>query len=204
MNVIYCYCLQILRAEVENNLNASFVIIGLVASVPNLNEDVWLSFTKQTLFLRPNVRRLVYMERVLDANRSTFEASWNRSIFYINSSGIVVRRENDTEYSPIIYETDDKSYVLLDPAAYPILKSAIYAARDTGLFTLSPATRRENNAWTMGAYLAYYGPERDSNSFSTAADRKQACLGYVATVLNVTEIFSRVLMRCASVAKSKE
>jgi hypothetical protein len=30
---------QVLKSEVENSLNASFVIVGLVANVPNLNNS---------------------------------------------------------------------------------------------------------------------------------------------------------------------
>ncbi|KAG0600992.1 hypothetical protein M758_11G076100 [Ceratodon purpureus] len=183
---------EILKSEVENNLNASFVIIGLVASIPDLNETTWRKFTSQTLFLRPNVKRLVYMERVLQADRAVFEKKWNGSISYINSSNITIPRENDTEYSPIVFETSDIEYTLLDPSAYPVLASAIHATRDTGLFTLSPATGGPSQ-WQMGAYLAYFGPGREGNSFTTMEARRQACQGYVGTVLNVSEIFSRVL-----------
>jgi hypothetical protein len=34
------FFLQIIRAVVENNLNASFVTIGLLASVPDLNQRI--------------------------------------------------------------------------------------------------------------------------------------------------------------------
>jgi hypothetical protein len=47
----------------------------------------------------------------------------------------------------------------------------------------------------MGAYLAYYGQGQDALSFSSDADRQQACLGYVATALNVKEVFYIVLSR---------
>jgi histidine kinase 2/3/4 (cytokinin receptor) len=178
---------------VENNLNASFVIIGLLASVPDLNETTWQRFTYQTLFLRPNVKTLVYMERVLAADRAAFEKKWNGSISYVNASG-VVPRPNATEYAPIVFETSDVNDTLLDPSAYPVLASAIHATRDTGLFTLSPATGGPPS-WQMGAYLAYYGPGLEGDSFATLTARQQACQGYVGTVLNITEIFSRVLLR---------
>jgi histidine kinase 2/3/4 (cytokinin receptor) len=47
----------------------------------------------------------------------------------------------------------------------------------------------------MVAYLAYYGPGRDSSSFPSLAARKAACLGYVATLLNIVEVFGAVLSR---------
>ena len=180
----------------ENNLNASFVIIGLVASVPELNESTWVSFTKQTLFLRPNVKRLVYLQRVLANERDAFERKWNATISTLDQNNQTIRRPNDTEYSPIIYETNDVNYLFLDPGANPLLKTAIDAARDTGLFTLSPPSRLRS-AWQMGAYLAYYGPGHDSSSFTSNAERMQACQGYVATVLNVMEIFNAILSRWA-------
>lgn len=185
---------QILKSEVENNLNASFVIIGLVASVPDLNDTIWRKFTWQTLFLRPNVKRLVYMERVLHDDRPAFEKKWNGTIIWLNGTNATVPRENDTEYAPIVFETSDIQSRLLDPSAYPVLASAIHATRDTGLFTLSPATGGPT-VWQMGAYLAYFGRGRDGSSFTTVEARRQACQGYVGTVLNVSEIFSRVLER---------
>jgi uncharacterized membrane-anchored protein YhcB (DUF1043 family) len=78
---------EILRSEVENNLNASFVIIGLVASVPQLNETTWISFTSSTLFLRPNVKQLFYVQRVLNSERTAFEQRMNATIKTLNASG---------------------------------------------------------------------------------------------------------------------
>jgi len=178
----------------ENNLNASFVILGLVASVAELNESIWLGFTNATLFLHPNVKRLVYMERVLANQRAAFEQKWNATIITINAAGVLSRRPDAAEYAPILFETDDGYYFLLDPTSYPLLQSAIFAARDTGLFTLSPASWI-SNSWQMGAYLGYYGPSRDAMSFVSDEDRRQACQGYVGIVLNVMEVFNIVLSR---------
>lgn len=192
------FCVQVLKSQVENNLNASFVIVGLLASVPEVNADMWVNFARRTLFLRPTVKRLVYVERVLAANRDAFERKWNSSILYINNSNETVERpRNDTEYSPIVFETDDVfvKYLFVDAGAYPPYRSAIDAARDTGLFTLSPVTPRRDGTWQMGAYLAYYGPGRDYTSFSSTEARRQACRGYVGTVMNVTEVFQGVLSR---------
>jgi histidine kinase 2/3/4 (cytokinin receptor) len=185
---------QILRSEVENNLNALFVIIGLVASVPQLNETTWISFTSSTLFLRPNVKQLFYVQRVLNSERTAFEQQMNATIKTLNASGWFPMAE-EPEYSPIVLETEDyEGYFMLDSGSYPILKSAIYAARDTGLFTLSPATLF-SNTWKMGAYLAYYGQGKDGMSFASNDDRMQACQGYVATALNIMEVFDLVLSR---------
>lgn len=187
---------QILKSELENNLNASFVIIGLVASVPNVDESIWRNFALQTLFLRPNVKSLVYLERVLQSERAAFERKWNGSIsVWFNNTASV--RSNSSEYAPVVFESQptDPPVPLLDHAAYPSRRSAIFAARDTGLFTLSPATKAGLNAWQMGAYLAYYGPGQVASSFASDDARRQACKGYVGTVLNVTEIFARVLSR---------
>ncbi|KAG0608428.1 hypothetical protein M758_8G105000 [Ceratodon purpureus] len=184
---------EILKSDLENNLNASFVIVGLVASVPNLNEGIWREYCSQTLFLRPNVERLVYMERVLQNDRPAFERRWNGSISYVKGNNSYVRG-NDTEYAPIVFETANVPFTLIDPGAYPVLANAIRAARDTGLFTLSPATLA-HSSWTMGGYLAYYGPGKEGSSFATTQERQQACRGYVGTMLNISEIFARVLSR---------
>lgn len=185
---------QILKSEVENNLNASFVIVGLLASVPDLNQSTWSKFTYQTLFLRPNVKRLVYMERVLDADRAAFERKYNRTINYFINNNVTVPRVNDSEYAPIIFETSDINLTLIDPSAYAVLANAIHSTRDTGLFTLS-LPRGGSPSWQMGAYLAYYGPGKVGTSFTTVEERRQACRGYVGTLLNVSEIFARVLVR---------
>ena len=189
----HCFFAQILKSDLENNLNASFVIVGLVASVPNLNEGIWREYCSQTLFLRPNVERLVYMERVLQNDRPAFERRWNGSISYVKGNNSYVRG-NDTEYAPIVFETANVPFTLIDPGAYPVLANAIRAARDTGLFTLSPATLA-HSSWTMGGYLAYYGPGKEGSSFATTQERQQACRGYVGTMLNISEIFARVLSR---------
>ncbi|KAG0567924.1 hypothetical protein KC19_7G172500 [Ceratodon purpureus] len=188
---------EVLKSEVENSLNASFVILGLTASVPELDENMWVNFASRTLFLRPNVRRLVYVERVLASQRPAFEKKWNTSILFVDDKGaVVIRENNDTEYSPIVFETDDEHYRFVDSGAYPLYRNAIDAARDTGLFTLSPITpRRPANSWYMGAYLAYYGPGRDYTSFSSIEARRNACIGYVGSVFNATDVFYRVLLR---------
>jgi histidine kinase 2/3/4 (cytokinin receptor) len=196
---IFTLCLQfqVLKSEVENNLNASFVIVGLVASVPELDEAMWVSFTDRTLFLRPNVRRLVYVERVLASERAAFEKKWNTSILYVTPQGAFVPRAyNDTEYSPIVFETDDEHFRFVDSGAYPLYRNTIDVARDTGLFTLSPITlRTPSMSWQMGAYLAYYGPGRDYTSFPSTQARRNTCLGYVGSVFNATDVFYRVLLR---------
>lgn len=188
-----CFFAQILKSDLENNLNASFVITGLVASVPNLDETIWRGYCSQTLFLRPNVKRLVYMERVLQNERPAFERRWNGSISYVEGNKSYVRG-NDTEYAPIVFETANVPFTLVDPAAFPVLANVIHAARDTGLFTFSPATLALSS-WIMGGYLAYYGPGKDGSSFTTVDERRQACLGYVGTMLNISDIFARVLSR---------
>ncbi|KAG0620695.1 hypothetical protein M758_4G236100 [Ceratodon purpureus] len=191
---------EVLKSEVENNLNASFVIVGLVASVPDLNNSQWVSYTRRTLFLRPTVKTLVYQQRVLASERAAFERKWNRSILYITDDYQFIRRpDNDTEYSPILFQTDDVNFTFVDAGAYPLYRGAIDAARDTGLFTLSAVTPIPPSSWQVGAYLAYYGPGRDYTSFSTIAERRQACKGYVGTVMNVTEVFQGVLSRFTDV-----
>lgn len=74
------------------------------------------------------------------------------------------------------------------------LKNMKIDSGDTGLFTLSPPSPWQGS-FQMGAYLGYYGPGRDSASFSDPSARKAACRGYVVTVLNIVEVFGAVLSR---------
>lgn len=178
-----------------------FVIIGLVANLPGLNEITWNKFTSQTLFLLPHVKRLVYMERVLHSDRPAFERKWNGSISYLEGNA-TFPRGIDTEYAPILFGASDVPHRFLDPSNYPFLKFAIHAARDTGLFTLSPAAGGPLS-WQMGAYLAYYGAGREGSSFASVVERTQACLGYVGRVVNISEIFSRVLSMLATVTSER-
>lgn len=184
-----------LKSQVENNLNASFVIVGLIASVPTLDGQQWVTYTRRTLFLRSSVRTLVWQQRVLASERAAFEQKWNSSILYVTSDNKRIRRpDNDTEYSPVLFQTDDVQYQFIDAGAYPLYRTAIDAARDTGLFTLSAVVRMPNS-WSIAAYLGYYGPGKDFSSFSSVEERRQACRGYVGTVLNVTDVFRGVLSR---------
>jgi histidine kinase 2/3/4 (cytokinin receptor) len=189
---------EILSSEVENNLNASFVILGLVASVPNLNESVWTTFTSQTLFLRPNVQTLLYCQRVLAEDRPSFEKDHNGSILYILPNGtleVCPYNATATEYAPVVYETQDEHLYLVDIASYPILQMALFSARDSGVFTLSPPSLFLGS-WQMGAYLAYYG-QIDPTTLTSNSQRMQACRGYVATALNITDVFGVALSRYA-------
>ncbi|KAG0604865.1 hypothetical protein M758_9G014700 [Ceratodon purpureus] len=185
---------EILRSEVENSLNASFVILGLLAGVPSINNDQWRNYTRRTLFLRPNVKTLVYCERVLASQRVDFERKHNATIKTILANGTWLDQSPQDEYAPIVFETEDVELNLYDVASSPILSQALFTARDTGLFTLSPPSPWQGS-FQMGAYLAYYGPGRDSSTFPGLAARKAACLGYVATVLNIVEVFGAVLSR---------
>ncbi len=175
-------------------MNASFVILGLVASVPNLNESVWTTFTSQTLFLRPNVQTLLYCQRVLAEDRPSFEKDHNETIRYILPNGTLeVCPYNSTEYAPVLYETQDEHLYLVDIASYPILQMALFSARDSGVFTLSPPSLFLGS-WQMGAYLAYYG-QIDPTTLTSNSQRMQACQGYVATALNITDVFGVALSR---------
>lgn len=185
---------EILRSQVENNLNASFVALGLIASVPDVDDTIWKNFTRRTLFLRPNVKTLVYCQRLLGSQRAEFERAHNRSIMTVLANSSWARREQADEYAPVVFETDDVDLYMYDAGSSPILNQALVKARDTGMFTLSPPSPWEGT-FQMGAYLAYYGPGKDSTNFTSVSARKNACLGYVATVLNIVEVFGAVLSR---------
>jgi histidine kinase 2/3/4 (cytokinin receptor) len=121
--------MQILRSEVENNLNASFVILGLVASVPSLNNLQWRNYTRRTLFLRPNVKTLVYCARVLASQRTDFERKYNATIKTILPNGTWVDQSPQEEYAPVLFETEDLQLYMYDVGSSATLSPALFSAR---------------------------------------------------------------------------
>lgn len=185
---------QIIRAVVENNLNASFVTIGLLASVPDLNQSIWVSFTKETYFLRSDVTRISWLQRVLESDREAFERHMNASILGLDYNLKIVPRTTDTEYAPIIYASEDvASYIMADPMSLPTVKPGIENARDTGIVSVT-APDLYGGVWRMACYLAYYG-ESNPASLTTVDMRRQTCLGYVGVSLAVEVVFASVLSR---------
>jgi hypothetical protein len=183
-------------SEVENNLAASFVILGLVASVPNLQQSIWQNFTSQTLFLRPHVQSLVYCLRVLADERAAVEAKYNATIYTYSPSGTGVKipQVNQSEYAPVILESAmNESIFMLDIAGYSIFRSALFSSRDSGNFTLSPPYA-VSETWRMGAFLPFYG-DYNSSTLTTVNLRRQDDTGYIVTVLNVEEVFGEVMKR---------
>jgi hypothetical protein len=188
------FFLQIIRAVVENNLNASFVTIGLLASVPDLNQSIWVSFTKDTYFLRSDVTRISWLQRVLESDREAFERRMNASILGLDYNLKIVPRTTDAEYAPIMYASEDvASYIMADPMSLPTVKPGIENARDTGIVSVT-APDLYGGVWRMACYLAYYG-ESNPVSLKTVDMRRQTCLGYVGVSLAVEVVFASVLSR---------
>jgi len=133
---------------------------------------------------------------VLAEDRPSFEKDHNGSILYILPNGtleVCPYNATATEYAPVVYETQDEHLYLVDIASYPILQMALFSARDSGVFTLSPPSLFLGS-WQMGAYLAYYG-QIDPTTLTSNSQRMQACRGYVATALNITDVFGVALSR---------
>jgi hypothetical protein len=132
---------------------------------------------------------------VLADDRASFEKHHNGSIRYILPNGTleVCPYNNSSEYAPVVYETQDEHLYLVDIASYPILQMALFSARDSGVFTLSPPSLFLGS-WQMGAYLAYYG-QIDPTTLTSNSQRMQACQGYIATALNITDVFGVALSR---------
>jgi histidine kinase 2/3/4 (cytokinin receptor) len=183
----------VFTSEVDNNLGASFVILGLVTSVPNVVQSTWKAFTDQTLFLRPHVKSLVYCLRVLEAQRAAVEKEYNGTFYMTAPNNRSYPVATAAEYAPIIFVSADVTTVLLDLYNYTILQSSIIQARDTGNFSLS-APYTQDGIWRMGSFLPHYG-ETDPTTLTTVAARRANCIGYVVTVLNVQEVFSDVISR---------
>lgn len=186
------YGLQVFKSEVDNNLGASFVILGLIVSVPNADQATWLAFTDQTLFLRPHVRSVVYCMRVLPNQRAAVERRYNKSINLQNATG-TFPRDLDEEYAPIVLQSANISALLLDLYTWPVLRKPIGQARDTGNFSIS-SPYRQLGKWRMGSFLPYYG-DVDPGTLTSVSARRAACVGYIVTLLNIEEVFASVVSR---------
>lgn len=171
------------------------MILGLVVSVPDVDQKTWLAFTEQTLFLRPHVRSLVYCLRVLPEQRAAVERKYNSSIITVNSTGRYVRGLDD-EYAPIVLQSANITSLMVDINSYPILKKSVIQARDSGSFSLS-APYMTLAKWRMASFLPYYG-DVDPTTLTTETARRAKCIGYVVTVLNVEEVFGSVISRLVS------
>ena len=125
--------MQILTSSVENSLNASFAILGLLASNPGLTNDQWTNYTQRTLFLRPNVKTLVYCERVLASERAEFEREQNATIKTILPNGTWIDQSPQEEYAPIVFETEDVDLYMYDVQSSPVLSPALLIARKSPL-----------------------------------------------------------------------
>lgn len=180
------------KSEVDNNLGASFVILGLVTSVPNVDQATWMTFTNQTLFLRPHVRSLVYCVRVLPNQRAEVEQRYNGTFYTFENKTRIVRGD-DVEYAPVILQSFNISSLLLDTYGYPTLRGSIDQARQTGNFSLSPPYKQLGQ-WRMAAFLPHYG-DLDPSLLTTVEARNSTCVGYVVTALNVEEVFGTVISR---------
>lgn len=189
----YCLHLQVFMSEVDNNLGASFVILGLVTSVPDVQQQTWTAFTDQTLFLRPHVRTVAYCLRVLQAQRAEVERRYNGTFFF-RQNGTKVTRGLEPEYAPLILQSDvNITSFLIDAYSFPILKISMWEARDTGNFSLS-APYQSQGLWRMASFLPHFG-DLDPSTLKTEDARRAACVGYVVTILNVEEVFGAVVSR---------
>lgn len=185
--------MQVFMSEVDNNLGASFVILGLVTSVPDVDQATWMTFTDQTLFLRPHARNLAYCLRVLQDQRAEVEQRYNGT-FYIYQNGTRIPRGPESEYAPVILQSAvSNTSFLMDAYGFPILRISMFEARDTGNFSLS-APYLQQGKWRMGSFLPHFG-DLDPSSLQSQAARSAACVGYVVTVLNVEEVFGDVVSR---------
>lgn len=200
-----------MKAEMGNNLNASFVVVGMLNAKPELNQTDWDAFTSYTAFLRPNSRRLFYMHRVLDADRAAFEQRWRRGpvLGYDPATLDIVRRGPDAEYAPIVFVAPGMpaNLTMVDPTTLPIIRTAVARARDTGQVSMSPPDKYRG-VWRIGAYLPfYYHPNGGGAAGGVAADpqsssllrtrdaRRRACVGYVGISLDIYDLFDAVLSR---------
>jgi hypothetical protein len=150
---------QVLKAEVVNNLNTSYMIQGLLASEPNLTLNDWLEFTNSTDFLRPMTPRVSYLERVTNDNRTAWERKYNTTMKQMDAQYIQSNRPYNAslEYAPIIYgSTPLLNLTFVDLMTFPVINRTLQLARSTDSIAMS-APDQYTDVWRVGTYLPCFG-----------------------------------------------
>ncbi|BBN00910.1 arabidopsis histidine kinase 2/3/4 (cytokinin receptor) [Marchantia polymorpha subsp. ruderalis] len=183
---------EILMGEVANNLNTSFMILGLLASEPDLTQEAWLAFTNETDFLRPSTPRVSYIELITDKERAGFELEWNSSLLMIDEKQEAIPiNYTAKEYAPIIYASQTVLYALLvDVRSFRAINHTLNNARNSGAIAMSPPDQY-GTIWRVGTYLPYFG----NKTPTTVEERIEMCIGWVGVSLDVEKVFGTVLSR---------
>ncbi|CAM6097552.1 unnamed protein product [Calypogeia fissa] len=185
---------EVLKAEVVNNLNTSYMILGLLSSDTNLTEDTWLEFCNATNFLRPMTPRVSYLQRVLFKDRPAFEKAHNHSIMQMDINYNQWVAYNDSEYAPIIYGSEELvNLTLVDLMSLPVINRSLQVSRDKDSIAMSAPDQYQNGVWRVGTYLPYFG-ELDLSNASPEV-RRAECVGWVGVSLEVEQVFQTVLSR---------
>ncbi|KAG6554893.1 hypothetical protein Mapa_003477 [Marchantia paleacea] len=183
---------EIVKAELANNLNTSFMILGLLASEPELKQSTWLYFTNKTFFLRPNSPRIAWLKRVKHDERAAYEKKVNASILQIDENLTVTRRVEAAEYAPIVLASfETAQFLMMDFTTFPVVNRSVSNARDFGTMAMSPPDNSVGGVWRVGNYLPYYGDAKPT----TVAERREAIQGWIGVSLEVEKVFAAVLRR---------
>ncbi|BBN13039.1 arabidopsis histidine kinase 2/3/4 (cytokinin receptor) [Marchantia polymorpha subsp. ruderalis] len=183
---------EIVKAELANNLNTSFMILGLLANEPDLKQSTWLYFTNKTFFLRPNSPRIAWLKRVKHDERAAFEKKVNASILQIDENLTVTRRVEAPEYAPIVLASfETAQFLMMDFTTFPVVNRSVSNARDFGTMAMSPPDNSVGGVWRVGNYLPYYGDAKPS----TVAERRETIQGWIGVSLEVEKVFAAVLRR---------
>ncbi|CAM6095245.1 unnamed protein product [Calypogeia fissa] len=194
---------EIVIAELVNNLNTSFMVLGLIAQAQQPSETAWLYFTNTTSQLRPNSPRVVWLKRLLNSERAAFEKSINQSIMqYDYFNGTPAPREQAPEYAPILLASSDTEKLLYyDLTNWPSVNDSMAMSRDSGNAAMSQPNFEPcqqscpagggGGMWSVGIYLAYYG----SVVPTTIEERQNACIGWIGVNFLLDQMFSDVLLQ---------
>ncbi|KAL3677673.1 hypothetical protein R1sor_020629 [Riccia sorocarpa] len=183
---------EILMGEVANNLNTSFMILGLLASTSRLSQVAWHNFTSETDFLRPNTPRVTFAKRVFSAQRAEFEREWNTSVLTLDSRNVGIPiNYTASEYAPIIYASEEVMYArFVDVRAFRAINRTLDNAIASGNYAMSPPDKYAG-IWRVGTYLPYYGDSYPQ----TPQERFQKCVAWVGVSIEVETVFGTVLGR---------
>lgn len=189
---------EIVTAELVNNLNTSFMVLGLLGPAqPPPSQAAWLKFTNKTSLFRPNSPRVVWLQHVWDSDRAAFEKSVNSSILQADPNGTVGVRDRAAEYAPILYASAGiVQWRFFDTTISPEINDSIWLSRNTGLVAMSQPVLttlevNESDNWSVGIYLPFYGlvvPE-------TIEERHNSCTGWVGVLLLLDQMFADALLQ---------
>ncbi|KAK4741996.1 hypothetical protein SAY87_025584 [Trapa incisa] len=143
-------------------------------------QEFFSNYMTSTAVLHPHLNKVVYAERVVNAERKKFEKDHGWEIK--NVQGEPAKAHN--EYAPVIFYTEPVGHMVsLDIMSGEEDREAIFKARNTGSLTISPPFRLlRSNGFSFVLIFPVFKSELPPNT--TMDQRKRATAGYIGGLFN--------------------